>query len=47
MGALLLLVGVALLTGAFTDFSYWMLETYEVWHCRSDGLRHFRSLISG
>jgi cytochrome c-type biogenesis protein len=30
MGALLLVVGVALLSGAFTDFSYWMLETYEV-----------------
>jgi cytochrome c-type biogenesis protein len=29
MGALLLVVGLALLTGAFTDFSYWMLETYE------------------
>jgi cytochrome c-type biogenesis protein len=30
MGTLLLIVGLALLTGAFTDFSYWMLETYEV-----------------
>lgn len=30
MGTLLLIVGFALLTGAFTDFSYWMLETYEV-----------------
>ncbi len=30
MGALLLVVGLALVTGAFTDFSYWMLETYEV-----------------
>lgn len=30
MGGLLLIVGLALLTGAFTDFSYWMLETYEV-----------------
>jgi cytochrome c-type biogenesis protein len=30
MGTLLLIVGVALLTGAFTDFSYWMLETYEI-----------------
>lgn len=30
MGGLLLVVGLALLTGAFTDFSYWMLETYEV-----------------
>jgi len=29
MGALLLVVGVALVTGAFTDFSFWMLETYE------------------
>ena len=29
MGGLLLIVGLALLTGAFTDFSYWMLETYE------------------
>jgi cytochrome c-type biogenesis protein len=29
MGVLLLVVGVALLTGAFTDFSYWMLEIYE------------------
>jgi cytochrome c-type biogenesis protein len=29
MGILLLVVGVALLTGAFTDFSYWMLEIYE------------------
>ena len=28
MGTLLLIVGLALLTGAFTDFSYWMLETY-------------------
>jgi cytochrome c-type biogenesis protein len=30
MGGLLLVVGLALVTGAFTDFSYWMLETYEV-----------------
>lgn len=30
MGTLLLVVGLALLTGAFTDFSYWMLETYEL-----------------
>jgi cytochrome c-type biogenesis protein len=30
MGGLLVLVGLALLTGAFTDVSYWMLETYEV-----------------
>ena len=29
MGGLLILVGLALVTGAFTDFSYWMLETYE------------------
>lgn len=29
MGSLLILVGVMLVTGAFTDFSYWMLETYE------------------
>jgi cytochrome c-type biogenesis protein len=29
MGGLLLLVGLALLTGFFTDFSYWMLETYD------------------
>ena len=30
MGTLLIIVGLALVTGAFTDFSYWMLETYEV-----------------
>lgn len=30
MGGLLIIVGLALVTGAFTDFSYWMLETYEV-----------------
>jgi cytochrome c-type biogenesis protein len=30
MGGLLIIVGIALVTGAFTDFSYWMLETYEV-----------------
>jgi cytochrome c-type biogenesis protein len=30
MGGLLVLVGLALVTGAFTDFSYWMLETYEI-----------------
>ena len=30
MGALLLVVGLALVTGAFTDFSYWMLETYDL-----------------
>ena len=29
MGVLLLIVGTALVTGAFTDFSYWMLETYD------------------
>jgi cytochrome c-type biogenesis protein len=29
MGGLLILVGVMLLTGAFTDFSYWMLEMYD------------------
>lgn len=29
MGALLIVVGLALVTGAFTDFSFWMLETYE------------------
>ena len=29
MGGLLILVGVMLLTGVFTDFSYWMLETYD------------------
>ncbi len=28
MGALLLLVGLALLTGAFSAFSYWLLETF-------------------
>ncbi len=28
MGALLILVGLALLTGAFSDFSYWLLETF-------------------
>lgn len=28
MGALLLVVGVALLTGAFTRFSWWLLETF-------------------
>ncbi len=30
MGGLLVVVGLALISGAFTDFSYWMLETYEV-----------------
>jgi cytochrome c-type biogenesis protein len=29
MGGLLILVGLALVSGAFTDFSYWMLETYD------------------
>jgi cytochrome c-type biogenesis protein len=29
MGGLLIVVGLALVTGAFTDFSYWMLETYD------------------
>jgi cytochrome c-type biogenesis protein len=28
MGALLLVVGVALVTGAFSDFSWWLLETF-------------------
>lgn len=28
MGGLLIIVGVALLTGAFTDFSWWLLETF-------------------
>ena len=28
MGGLLLLVGIALLTGAFTAFSWWLLETF-------------------
>ena len=28
MGALLILVGLALLTGAFTRFSFWLLETF-------------------
>lgn len=28
MGALLVLVGLALLTGAFTAFSFWLLETF-------------------
>jgi cytochrome c-type biogenesis protein len=28
MGALLILVGVALITGAFSRFSYWLLETF-------------------
>lgn len=29
MGVLLLIVGIALLTGAFTDFSFWLLETFD------------------
>jgi cytochrome c-type biogenesis protein len=29
MGVLLLVVGVALLTGAFTSFSFWLLETFD------------------
>jgi cytochrome c-type biogenesis protein len=29
MGGLLILVGLALVTGVFTDFSFWMLETYD------------------
>ena len=29
MGLLLVLVGLALLTGAFTDFSWWLLETFD------------------
>lgn len=29
MGALLLLVGLMLVTGAFTDFSFWLLETFD------------------
>lgn len=29
MGALLVIVGLALLTGAFTDFSWWLLETFD------------------
>ena len=28
MGVLLLIVGVALVTGAFTSFSFWLLETF-------------------
>lgn len=28
MGALLLIVGLALVTGAFTDFSWWLLEVF-------------------
>lgn len=30
MGVLLVVVGLALLTGAFTDFSWWLLETFSV-----------------
>jgi cytochrome c-type biogenesis protein len=30
MGGLLIVVGLLLVTGAFTDLSYWMLETYEI-----------------
>jgi cytochrome c-type biogenesis protein len=30
MGALLILVGVALLTGAFSAFAFWLLETFPV-----------------
>ena len=29
MGSLLVVVGLAMVTGAFTDFSFWMLETYQ------------------
>lgn len=29
MGILLLVVGLALVTGAFTDFSWWLLETFD------------------
>ena len=28
MGALLVVVGLALLTGAFPSFAYWLLETF-------------------
>ncbi len=28
MGALLLIVGIALATGLFTNFSFWLLETF-------------------
>ena len=28
MGILLIVVGLALLTGAFTTFSFWLLETF-------------------
>jgi cytochrome c-type biogenesis protein len=30
MGVLLLAVGLALVTGAFTDFSWWLLETFDM-----------------
>ena len=30
MGAMLLLVGIALVTGAMADFSFWLLETFPV-----------------
>ena len=30
MGGLLVLVGLALLTGAFTTFSFWLLETFPI-----------------
>jgi cytochrome c-type biogenesis protein len=30
MGVLLIIVGVALLTGAFSAFSFWLLETFPV-----------------
>ena len=28
MGVLLLIVGIAMLTGAFSTFSFWLLETF-------------------
>ena len=31
MGILLLLVGLALVTGAFSTFSFWLLETFPAW----------------
>ena len=30
MGGLLVIVGLALLTGAFTAFSFWLLETFPI-----------------
>ena len=30
MGALLILVGIALITGAMADFSFWLLETFPI-----------------